>query len=722
MTKTMKRTICTTGILLLNLICLNAQTLIQGKVLDKNKQPLIGANVYIKGSIEGSSTNLNGFFEFESTATGEQTLVTSCLGYKTNEKTSSVDKMTGLLIVMEQDELGLDEVLIMASTFSIGKSRTLKKMDALDVVLTGSSNGDIYGALQSLPGTQKVGEDGKLYIRGGESRETQTFIDGMHVLFPFTSTAENTPSRARFSSFLFKGINFSLGGYDSEYGQALSSVLPMETKDVSSNTKLGINASPLSIGGGGTYAWKKMSLSANVNYTNLGFYNKLYSDRYNWKKDYRNLGSELQFKTQLSKNSVHKLYFGFDKTGFIHQITDELNNTPTRDFDLSRDNYYVNSTFTSRTKKNYQWFLGTAYSYATNQYQNATLVGDSFSNTEGEIHVKAKLTKNISKFYKFRGGIEGYLKSADQKYIDPTGKVQMNNKLNHNLFASYMDHQFKLKKNLYANTSARIEYSELYRSWNLAPRISLNYLKNGFQISAIAGKYFQEQENDVLFSTNELAVQESCLHYILSSSYDFEGTLLKIEFYKKKYEGLAWLQNDIYSSLGYGKSNGIDLYLSGKSDFFGLKYTLSYSYNDSKRLYKDYTEESVPLFSTNHNASFSLLYSIPSIKTQVGVTHTYASGRPFKNPNKSGFINSRTTDYHSLDANMTFLLNEKVILYTSVTNVFGRNNIYGYNYSKSSNTQGEYKNQVIKNSRNRFFYVGIFISLKNNSAYDVSSF
>lgn len=701
---------------------MSAQTPIKGKVLDENKQPLIGANVYIKGSIEGSSTDANGLFEFECSAKGKQTLVLSCLGYKSYEKTSLVGQLTNLVIVMKQEELGLDEILIVASTFSIGKSRTLKKMDALDIVLSGSSNGDIYGALQSLPGTQKVGEDGKLYIRGGENRETQTFIDGMHVLFPYTSTAENIPSRARFSTFLFKGINFSLGGYDSEYGQALSAVLPMETKDVSSNTKLGLTISPLNIGGGGTYAWKKISLSANVNYTNLGFYNQLFPDRYQWKKEYQNIGSELQVKTQLSKNSVHKLYFGFDQTSFIHQLTDELNNTPNRDLDLSRDNYYINSTFTTRTKKNYHWFFGTAYSYANNKYKNARLVGDSFASNEGEIHAKAKLSKSVSKFYKIRTGIEAYFKSANRKYIDKTGAVRIDDALNHNLFAAYLDHQFKLSKNLYANTSARMEYSELYKKWNLSPRASINFLKDGFQASAIVGKYFQEAENDVLFVTNDLRKQESCLHYILSGSYHFNETLLKVECYKKQYDQLAHLQNKIYKSDGYGKSTGIDLYLSGKVNFYGLKYSLSYSYNDSKRLYRDYLKESVPLFSTKHNASLSLQYSVPALKALVGITHRYASGRPYKDPNKNAYINSITSTYHSLDANVTFLLSKKVILYSSLSNLLGHNNVYGYKYSKTPNTQGVFNRQAIKNSRNRFFYVALFISLKNNSAYDVSSF
>ncbi|WP_461632638.1 TonB-dependent receptor [Labilibaculum euxinus] len=718
----MKKSIYLTGFLLLSLFSLSAQTLISGKVLDENKQALIGANVYIKGTVEGASTDTEGFFQFESTSNGEQVLVVSCLGYQTHEKKDLINNLKDLIIIMKQEELGLDEIVVTASTFSIGKSRTVKKMNALDVVLTGSSNGDIYGALQTLPGTQKVGEDGKLYVRGGETRESQTFIDGMHILFPYTSTAQNTPVRSRFSPFLFKGINLSLGGYDSEYGQALSSVLPMETKDVASSTKFGVNASPLSIGGGGTYVWKKTSVSANVNYTNKGLYSKVFPDDYQWKKDYRSLAGEVQIRSQLGRNSVHKLYLGVDRTAFIRTITDDLNNTPTRNFDLTRDNYYINSTFVTRTKNNYHLFFGTAYSYASNKYKNTNLVGDAFTDHESELHAKAKIEKSISKFYKLHGGFEAYLKNHSQTYEDNSSVLLMNNDLQRNLYAGYIDNQFKLKKYLYANASARLEYSELLNSWNLAPRLSLNYINNGFQASAIVGKYFQEQEDDVMFSNNDIGRQESCMHYILSGSYELGGTVLKVELYKKNYEGLGLLQNDAYSSSGYGNSKGIDAYLSGESSPLRLKYTMAYSYNDSKRLFKDYAVESVPLFSTKHNASLSLRYYIPALKAYAGLTYSYASGRPYNNPNKAGFINSKAPEYHSLDCNITFLLSKNVILYSSVTNVLGRKNVYGYTYSNTANAEGVYNRKPIVNSRKQFYYVGIFISLKSDSAYDVSSF
>jgi hypothetical protein len=62
--------------------------------------------------------------------------------------------------------------------------------------------------------------------------------------------------------------------------------------------------------------------------------------------------------------------------------------------------------------------------------------------------------------------------------------------------------------------------------------------------------------------------------------------------------------------------------------------------------------------------------------------------------------------------NLTYLLSPKVIIYTSVNNIIGRTNIFRYNANGSP----------VVPSRDRFFYIGIFVSLKNNKAYDISNF
>ena len=56
---------------------LYAQTTIQGYVKDKRNNPIVGANVFIKDSYDGTTSRPDGFFTFTTRKTGEQTLVST---------------------------------------------------------------------------------------------------------------------------------------------------------------------------------------------------------------------------------------------------------------------------------------------------------------------------------------------------------------------------------------------------------------------------------------------------------------------------------------------------------------------------------------------------------------------------------------------------------------------------------------------------------------------
>ena len=118
-------------------------------------------------------------------------------------------------------------------------------------------------AFQALPGTQTVGEDGRLYVRGGEADETQTFVDGIRVAQPYGSMVPNLPTRGRFSPNLFSGMSFSTGGYSAEYGEALSSVLLLNTKEEETQKKTEISLMTVGLGLANTQKWGNNSLVTN---------------------------------------------------------------------------------------------------------------------------------------------------------------------------------------------------------------------------------------------------------------------------------------------------------------------------------------------------------------------------------------------------------------------------------------------------------------------------
>ena len=683
----MKHRIAHIVLMLLAVCNLAAQTTISGVVTD-GREPLASANVFIIGTIDGYLTDSLGRFSFTTSKTGEVTLKATFIGYEDYTLTADVSQLSHLTIRMSERATSINEVVVTASTFSFGKSENFKTMDALDVVMAGNSCGDIVAALQTLPGTQMVGENGKLYVRGGESDECQTFINGMHVLVPYSTNTKNTAVRGRFSPFMFKGINFSLGGYSGEYGQALSAVLPMETTDAATSDKFGVSASLVDWNVGGTKAYRNSSLSFNAALTSMGLYDRLFTQRQDFTRPYRKLSGEAQYKKEFNTSSVLKSYIGYDLTSVGQRIDG-------RNLSLKEHNIYANVTHRAAIGRGYTLFTGIANSSVLSDIDDARTSGDHYHNFRNEVHLKADVRKVCSDALKLSAGVEDYIRNSRMRYDAYLYQ------LDYNVFAAHIDAQWRVIPHMFLNMSARTEFMK--SDWLMMPRATLSYIPTKhLQFSLVAGCYSQNIGDDYLAHSRNSLSQSIAYHAILSMQYKSQATILRIEPYWKKYHHLPLLEDGTYQPHGYGASQGVDVFVENHSLVKHLTTTFSYSFNDSKRLYLDYTEERMPDFASRHNLRLTAKYAVG--KAIIGLAESYASGRHFPN--------GTTPHYNSVDMNLTYLLSPKVIIYSSLNNIFGRTNIFRYNAFGSP----------VVPSRDRFLYIGIFVSLKNNKAYDISNF
>ena len=628
----MKQRIIHITIMLMAVCRMAAQTTVSGIVTD-GKETLAGVNVFIIGTIDGCLTDSLGRFSFQTSKTGELTLRATLLGFE--DCTMTTSQTSDLHLMMRERATAIDEVVVSASTYHFGKSDNFKTMDALDVVMSGNSCGDIVAALQSLPGTQKVGENGKLYVRGGESDECQTFVNG--------------------------------------------------TSD-----KLGVSASLVDWNLGGTKAFTKSSLSFNTAYTSMGLYNALSPDRCDWTRPYRKLSGEAQYKAELSSVSVLKTYVGYDLTSVGQNIDG-------RQLSLCEHNIYANTTFKTSIGRGYSLFTGLANSSVVNNINDALTRGDHYHNFRNEVHLKAEVRKVFSPTLKMSAGAEDYLRHSTMRYDESRYN------LDYHLLAAHIDAQLRIVPRLFLSLSTRAEHASYDGNWLLMPRTTLSYVPDKrFQLSAILGRYSQVAEDDHLALRGEHLSQSTADHAILSMQYATGKMLLRVEPYYKKYHHLPLLANGTYTSDGYGTSKGLDVFCESRSLIRNMTATLSYSFNDSERLYLDYTSPATPDYVSRHNLRLSLKYAIG--KTIIGLAESYASGRQFPS--------GTTPYYNSVDANLTWLVSPKIIVYCSLNNILGRTNIFRYNTDGSPVTA----------TRDRFFYIGIFVSLKNNKAYDISNF
>lgn len=661
---------------------------ISGTVSD-GREPLVGANVFVVGTIDGCLTDSLGRFTFTTNNKGTITLRATYMGFDDHDVTGDADRLHGLHITMKPKATSIDEVVITASAFNISNGGQTR-LNALDVVSTGNSCGDYVAALQSLPGSQHVGEDGKLYVRGGASEECQTFINGMHVLNGYGTDVENQPVRGRFSPFLFKGINFSLGGYSGEYGQALSSVLPMETTDVQPTDKLGVSASLLDWNVGGTKAFSHSSLSFNAAYTDMGLFNSLFSDRYSWTRPYRQLAMETQYKQEFSSTSVMKTYLGYDLSS-VGQALDD------RHLSLVENNLYANITHRLSPRRGMSVFYGAACSTVFTDIQGAVMAGDRYHNFRNEVHLKAELSQVVSQRFKLSAGMEDYIRNSQLRLMP------IEYHLDYNLLAAHADMQWRLVSHVYLSASARAEQTSYDHRWLFMPRATLSFVPDDhWQLSLMAGRYSQTPTDDHLAQGRKRLRQATADHAILSMQYSDDNSMFRIEPYLKRYHDLPLLEGDYFTAQGHGWARGVDVYLENHSLIPNCQLMAAYSFCDARRHYLDYLSMQRPTFLSRHNAHLTVKYGIG--KLSFGITESFASGRHF--------AQGTTPYYNSVDASVTWLASKKVIVYTSLSNLLGRKNIYKY----------DDKGLAVRPSRDHFLYIGVFISLKSNKAYDISNF
>ena len=77
-------------------------------------------------------------------------------------------------------------------------------------------------------------------------------------------------------------------------------------------------------------------------------------------------------------------------------------------------------------------------------------------------------------------------------------------------------------------------------------------------------------------------------------------------------------------------------------------------------------------------------------------------------------MNGKTKAYNNVSLSWAYLLSQQKILYFSVSNVLGTQNVYGYEYANDRNASGFYDRKAITPTADRFFFVGFFWTISQD--------
>lgn len=709
----------------------SAQVRVSGKIADTKKNPLIGVSITIKDSYDGATTDSLGHFHFVTTEKGDQTLIISYIGYKTSEQKVVIGKDQLTIYAELKEEFNeLKAVVITAGTFEASdKKRAATVLNSIDIATTAGTNADITAALKTLPGAQQVGEKEGLFVRGGTGYETKQFIDGTLVNNPYFSGAPEIASRGRFSPFLFKGTVFTAGGYSALYGQALSSALILESIDLPEKSAANIFASPLTWGGGyqSLSKNKKSSWGVNYGYVNLNIYFNLVKQTPDYFKipEFHNGDANFRFKTK--RGGIVKYYTTFSYSVLGLRRAD-IDSADLKDaFSLTNLNWYNNLSWKENLGKGWKMNLGAGYSsnkddiqlQVQNAINNPVSTGKTYIDNKNFIlnhrqyfaQLRAVFEKRLGGFSAIRFGTE-YWYSNDKSIYNTYTTI-----LKDNYNAVFGESDIYLTNAIAAKIGARFEYASILKKANFAPRISIAY-KTGkdAQVSAAYGIFFQKPENTEMIYTTKLGYTKAT-HYILNYQKTTNTRIFRTEVFYKQYENLIKTYPST-SNTGSGYAQGFELFWRDKKTIKNFDYWLSYSYLDTKRDFQNYPQQLQPNFAANHTASLVTKRFVTKIKTGFNLTYTYATGRPYYNlrlDNGKYAIadKGKTIDYHSLGFSVNYVpsvgkQNAKAfwVLFASVNNVLGSNQVYNYNYSYNGLIK-----QAVAPPAKRFYFIGIFLSL-----------
>ncbi len=218
---------------------------IVGKLIDKefNDEPLAFANVLIKGTTTGTTSDFDGLFQFNNLTPGSYILVYSFVGYETQEITVEVilDKVTTVNVPMLASAASLGEVLIKTSTRRESevallldqKKATEIKQSIGAEELSRKGVSDAAGAVAKISGVSKQEGSNNVYVRGLGDRYLNTTMNGLSL--PSNDVNKKNIDLNLFSSYIIENVSISKAYSSRFYGDFSAGNIDITSKDYSGN-------------------------------------------------------------------------------------------------------------------------------------------------------------------------------------------------------------------------------------------------------------------------------------------------------------------------------------------------------------------------------------------------------------------------------------------------------------------------------------------------------
>jgi outer membrane receptor for ferrienterochelin and colicin len=460
---------------------------------------------------------------------------------------------------------------------------------------------------------------------------------------------------------------------------------------------------------------------------------------------------EFNFRVKTSKTGILKFY-GYVNSSQLGLRRPDIDSANLKNaFGLKNFNVYSNLSWKEKLGEKWRLNMGLSYSTntdkinnelqdASNQVENISF--DPYSSKNFNLTARSDLSQIKTVFERklpglsaFRFGGE-YLYYRDQNDFSNKFIRNSKSKTEDHFKAAFVETDIYITNDVAAKVGGRLEHSSQLDKSNIVPRVSVAY-KVGpqAQASVAYGIFYQkpEKENFLRNYAYSDLLYSKATHYIANYQKVSRDYTFRLEAFYKKYNELVKTYArgnaiDSFSNGGFGNAKGIELFWRDRKTFKNVDYWISYSYLDTKRDYLNFPYAIQPNFAANHTANLVLKKFVTKLKTQFNGSYTFSTGRPYydiRMDNVTGkFIiadHGKTIPYHSMSFSVNYLpsigkqdAKKFTVFVFSVNNVFGSDQVFGYNYSYN----GSRKEPILPTAR-RFFFFGCFISFGVDRSEDV---
>ena len=591
------------------------RTTISGIVKDKESgETLPFANVFVKDTNIGTTTNADGFFTLFDIPSETSTIQVQYLGYKVETLVLTPEMVKGkITILLIPDNNQLDEVVVSNDSGQqiVKMNKSVSQISLSPKKLASIPNlgeKDIFRAIQLLPGVSGTNESSSgLYVRGGTPDQNLVLLDGFTVyhvdhFYGFFSA---------FNSGAVKDIQLFKGGFPAEYGGRISSVMDLTGKTGNSN-KLSLSAGLSLVSANATVEIPigekaNLLIAGRRSYTDIlksGLYNSIF-DLYN--DSNQTNGNNLPNFNGFQQNQTQPSFYFYDlNTKFSYKPSDKdiisvsvYNGED--NLDSSRENQNTFGSVTEERTINSdiedllnwgnwgssvrwarQWsdklytnVVGAYSNYfsqrkrindisiqladSTNTNKSGLVEDNNLKDFTLRIHNEYKVNSKHS--LEFGGQLT--MNEVEYNYILNDSITVIDQKDKGLLKTAYLQDKWSPTEKLNIVGGIRATHFDVTDEIYYEPRLSVSYKVNDkVKFKGALGNYYQFVNRIVredvtqgsrdfwLLANKENSPISFSQHFILGTSYEVDDWLFDVEFFEKEMTGLTEFSLRFQSALG----------------------------------------------------------------------------------------------------------------------------------------------------------------------------